>query len=110
MIVPDMHLWKKYINRQYIPFPISITKEKIKRKTIDLHGYNLHNAWIETKNLIEDAYYNDIKFVTIITGNNNNKPSIKTEIYHWLETPNLKKFIIYYEKNQGHVLIKIKNK
>ena len=35
---------------------------------LDLHGLPIHSAWSVFNNKIQDAYYNKLKYVVVVTG------------------------------------------
>ena len=38
---------------------------------IDLHGYHIHEAWRIFKTEIDNAYYRNMKYVIVVTGQGN---------------------------------------
>ena len=71
---------------------------------LDLHGYYVHDAWLEFKSFINEQKH--LKYVTVITG----KGKIQEEFEHWVSTnPELKScellstggaYKVYYKKDK----------
>ena len=67
----DKKDWEDFINNnQKIPDKDKIIEKNFNKvsKKIDLHGYNLRDANIAVKKLINDAYNSGVKKLIIVTG------------------------------------------
>ena len=67
----DKKDWENFLSRnENLPNKDSkLLKDKLSKNiTFDLHGYSLDEANIKVKNLIIDAYNNQVRKLTIVTG------------------------------------------
>ena len=80
--------WKKFINSSEKIFDkdnIHIQKNKIKTKTLDLHGYTLDEANKIVGEFIKKAYLEKVKKLIVITGKgihskNENNPYVSKDL------------------------------
>ena len=49
-------------------FPYTLFIVLNKRMKLDLHGLPIHNAWSVFNSKIQDAYYEKLKYVVVVTG------------------------------------------
>ena len=84
---------------------------------IDLHGYKLKSGKFKLETYILKSYENNLRNILIITGKGlNNLGVLKKEVPIWLESKEIKKFLISYEiapnclGGLGALLVRIKNK
>ena len=54
------------------------------KKTLDLHGKHIHEAWKTVDKFLKECYYDNYNYCTIICG----QGVIKTEIETWLHLNN----------------------
>ena len=67
----DKKDWENFLSKnENLPNKDSkLSKEKLSKSiTFDLHGYSLDEANIKVKNLIIDAYNNEVRKLIIVTG------------------------------------------
>jgi len=93
-------------------------KGKIKPDgVIDLHGYSLKVGKQNLESYILKSYENNLRNILIVTGKGlNNLGVLRKEVPIWLESKEIKKFLISYETapnyygGTGALLVRIKNK
>ena len=86
-------------------------------KTLDLHGYKVHDAWKKFNKFVESNYRDYAKQISVITGHG----KISTEIGAWVnanpyavnimqDAPNTGSFTIQLKKNTATPKSKVDNK
>lgn len=94
-----------YYHFEVVPFSNNI---------IDLHGYNIDDAYIFLKNFILEAYYNNKKKVIVITGKGEKDPSLRVEVRRWLQYTEIENYISSFSSmpsnrgGEGALEVKIK--
>ena len=107
----DKKDWEDFINNnQKIPNKDKIIEKNFNKvsKKIDLHGYNLRDANIAVKNLINDAYNLGVEKLIIVTGkglhsNNEKDPYVSKDLGI------LKYSIPNFLKNNTELMVLISN-
>ena len=93
------HLSRRYIEvkQDYIPY------------TIDLHGYTVHDAYLNLIDFISYHYHNGTKYITIITGKGTPEKEsfIHFEIKTWLNSRVFKKYLKNFEWLNGNGALRI---
>jgi len=102
----DLELWenikksikplvKHQVAKQLIENYIKIKHKNTISYTIDLHGYTVHNAYLELLDFIIYHYHEKSKYITVITGKGNPQKEslIHSEIEGWLSNPLFKNYI-----------------
>jgi len=85
-------------------------------KILDLHGFNIDQAYEVVCKFIFSAYNNNIREILIITGKSNQDYSIKSEIQRWFELTKLSSYILNFkfatpnQGGEGALLIKLKKR
>ena len=84
----DKNDWENFLlNEEKLPNKDQkfVKKNKLRIKSIDLHGYTLEEANIEIKNFINESYYKKINKLIIVTGKglhskNENDPFVSKDL------------------------------
>jgi len=107
----DLKYWKKFISSdeklENKDVNISKIEKKIKKKTIDLHGYTLKNANIAISDFINKCYFEEIENIKVITGKGSRSKN-KEDPYLSKDLSILKYSVPNYIKNNYELMKKIK--